>query len=343
MKHIVKWGIIGLGNIAYHFAKSLHTHDNASLIAVASKSKEKLLRFKNTFNLKSENLHDDYNKLLDNDNLDIIYIALPNSFHFEWILKGIEKKKNILIEKPAFISAKNIDLIFKHKNFQKIFFSEGYMYKYHPQIIETIKILKSGELGSPIQMQTNCGMNLIYKKNFFGFTKKKFNIEKRIFNKKLGGGVILDLGCYTSSISLMIASLNKSINKFNFKIENIKTEYQEKDIDVHSEAIINFEDKFISKVATSFTKDIGNSSVIICENGKIEIENSWNPEIGKIKITGIKKRELKFNDLINVYSSEIEHISNDIMNNKKEATYPGTKKEDIFLNTKIIDNWINDF
>ena len=92
--------------------------------------------------------------------------------------------------------------IFNHKNFESIFFSEGYMYKYHPQIIEMIKIIRSGEIGKPLQMQTNCGMNLIYKKNFF---VEKIHKDKRIFNKNLDGGVIFDLGCYFSSISLMIA------------------------------------------------------------------------------------------------------------------------------------------
>ena len=70
-------------------------------------------------------------------------------------------------------------------------------------------------------MKTNCGMNLIYKKNFFSFKKK--NLKKRIF-KKLDGGVIFDLGCYTSSISLMIASLIENVDLSNF-IKDIKTKY----------------------------------------------------------------------------------------------------------------------
>ena len=173
MKHIVKWGIIGLGNIAYHFAKSFYNLENAKLVAVASHSQEKLLRFKENFDIKNENLYKDYIKILEDKNLDVVYIALPNSLHYEWVLKGIDKKKNILVEKPAFTSTNQIEQIFNHKNFENVFLSEGYMYKYHPQIIETIKIIKSGEIGKPIEMQTNCGMNLVYKKNFFGFKKKK--------------------------------------------------------------------------------------------------------------------------------------------------------------------------
>ena len=106
MKHIVKWGIIGLGNIAFEFAKSFYNSDNADLIAVASTSNEKLIKFKQNFNIEKENLYDSYQKLLENEDIDIVYIALPNSFHFEWILKALEKNKNILVEKPALFHLK---------------------------------------------------------------------------------------------------------------------------------------------------------------------------------------------------------------------------------------------
>ena len=167
MKHIVKWGIIGLGNIAFEFAKSFYNSDNADLIAAASTSNEKLIKFKQNFNIEKENLYNSYQKLLENEDIDIVYIALPNSFHFEWILKAIEKNKNILVEKPAFVSLKEAEIIFNHKNLKNIFFGEGYMYRYHPQISEMIKIIKSGGIGKLISMELNFGIKFIKKKKFF--------------------------------------------------------------------------------------------------------------------------------------------------------------------------------
>ena len=163
MKHIVKWGIIGLGNIAFEFAKSFYNSDNADLIAVASTSNEKLIKFKQNFNIEKENLYNSYQKLLENEDIDIVYIALPNSFHFEWILKAIEKNKNILVEKPAFVSLKEAEIIFNHKNLKNIFFGEGYMYRYNPQISEMIKIIKSSEIGKLISMESNFGIKFIKK------------------------------------------------------------------------------------------------------------------------------------------------------------------------------------
>ena len=339
MKHTVKWGIIGLGNIAFEFAQSFYNVNNAELIAVASNSKEKLLKFKENFNIKKDKLYSSYDKILEDNNIDIIYIALPNSLHFKWMLRAIEKKKNILIEKPSLVSLEEAEVIFNHKNFRDLFVSEGYMYKYHPQIAETIKILKKGDIGKPYKMETNFGMNLIYKKNFFGFQKKKLDKNKRIFNKQLNGGVIFDIGCYTTSMSLMIASLIENLDTSNFKINDIKTKYLEKDIDIHSSAKINFDNKFTSNITASFVEKIGTNTIIYCDKGNILLENSWIPEKSKIKVQGIINNEFEFKNLKNVYSLEIENISNDVINNKTEASFPGTNKKDIILNTKLIDRW----
>ena len=99
-KGIIKWGIIGLGNVAHEFAKSFYNTKNAKLIAIASKSENKLAKFKAKFNIDSNNCHNGYEKLLNNNKVDIVYIALPNSLHYEWVKKSLDFKKHILVEKP---------------------------------------------------------------------------------------------------------------------------------------------------------------------------------------------------------------------------------------------------
>ena len=90
MDEVIKWGIIGLGNVAHEFAKSFYNTKNAKLIAIASKSENKLSKFKANFNIDTNNCHDDYEKLLNNKIVDIVYVALPNSLHYEWVHKSLE-------------------------------------------------------------------------------------------------------------------------------------------------------------------------------------------------------------------------------------------------------------
>jgi predicted dehydrogenase len=341
MNQIVKWGIIGLGNIANEFAKAFNASDNAQLIALASKSKEKLVEFGKNFNIEKKNLFNDYNEIIEDNNIDIFYIALTNNLHFDLILKLLDKKRNILVEKPAFLTIKQAEIVFNNKNFENVFFSEGYMYMYHPQIIELINNIKSGQIGDLIEMETNFGSNLIYKKNVFGLEKTKFDTNKRIFNKDLGGGVILDLGCYTTSMSLMIASLKENIKVSNFKVEDIKTEYLTKDIDVDSSAKIVFDNKFYSTIKTSFIKEIGSKTIITGDQGQIIIEETWSPNKSILKILGKKNNVKEFRDIRNIYALEIDNISKDIIKSKTEASFPGISKKNILLNSKIVTDWIN--
>lgn len=254
----------------------------------------------------------------------------------------VRKKKNILVEKPAFMSTKEAESIFNNNNFENTFFGEGYMYRYHPQIYEIINIIEAGEIGKLIRMESNFGINLIYKKNFLGFKIKKLNKNKRIFNKKIGGGVILDQGCYTTSMSLLIASLINNLDLTNSKIEDVKTDFLETNIDVSSKAKINFDDKFKSYISVSFTENLGNRTSIVGDNGKIVLENSWNSKESILEIFGKVNKKKVFNNLKNNYTLEIENVSKDIIEGKKEASFPGVNKKEIFYNTKLINSWINE-
>ena len=342
MDEVIKWGIIGLGNVAHEFAKSFYNTKNAKLIAIASKSENKLSRFKANFNIDTNNCHNDYQELLNNNKVDIVYIALPNSLHYEWVHKSLEFKKHILVEKPAFINFEETLKIFNHPNFNNFFIGEGFMFRFHPQIMKIIELLKDNSIGQIISMQSSFGKNLLSKKSFFGlFNSSKFNKKKRIFSKSLGGGAILDHGSYTVSMSLLIASLIDGVDIENFILSENKKKKIE-NIDVDSSVKLIFDKKFQAEITASFSKDIGNSTRIEGKDGKILITNTWNSDEGEIILINDEKKILRIKNEKNIYCREIDEISNDILNNKKEASFPGTNKKEILIGSKILDRWINE-
>jgi predicted dehydrogenase len=340
MNDIIKWGIIGLGNVANEFAKSFLDIKNAKLTAIASNNEKKLLKFRNDFNIDSEHCYKNYEKLLNCNEIDIVYIALPNSLHFKWITKAIENNKKILIEKPAFLNQQQAQNIKKKIIEKKIFFTEGFMYRYHPQIKDIIKILKEDEIGRPISMESSFGENLLTKKLFFFDKKKKVNPNARLFNKELGGGSILDLGCYPSSFSLLIASVLKKIDFKNFEIVDIKKNIGETGVDIDSSATIKFEGGFSSMIKSSFKKNIGNKSIINGEKGSIIINDTWFGN-GIKKVLGDKIYEIKNKSEKKIFSYEIENISEFILHDLNEALFPGMSLEETLLNTKILEEWLN--
>ena len=215
------------------------------------------------------------------------------------------------------------------------------MYRHHPQILKTIELLNQGIIGNLISMKSNFGKDILTKKNFLGFKSiKKPKKKNRIFNKELGGGAILDLGCYPISLSILIASLNKDIDLKKLELSNIKKNFDNAEVDVHSYLEINFDNKFRSNVAVSFTKNLGKESEIIGDKGRLTIKDSWHGEPSIIKIFNKKEKELVIQSKYNVYYYQIKNISKNIIENKKIPDYPAMNFEDSLLNMSIIDKWL---
>ena len=189
-------------------------------------------------------------------------------------------------------------------------------------------------------MKSYYGINLMKKKFLYFFTKnKRIDKNHRLFNKKLGGGAILDLGCYPSSMSILIASLKSDFKKI--QVKDKKLDFYKTGIDINSFATLHFDNNFVSYIGTSFQNNLGKKTIIKGENGTIIIEDSWHGEPSKIFIEG------KYNEVCNIssdksiYSYEIENFSNNILQNNFNVKYPGMSFEETFLNVKIIDEWLN--
>ena len=337
----IKWGIIGLGNVANVFAKSLQKTKNAKLTAIASKTPDKLSKFKNEFNINSNDCFDDYEKLLNFAEVDIVYITLPNTLHFYWTMEAIKKNKRILIEKPAFLNLGEAEIIKQKIDEKKIFFTEGFFYRHLPHISDIIKIINKDEIGKLISMESSFGKNILTKKKFFFLEKKKkINPFNRLFNKELAGGCILDLGCYPSSFSLLVASLIKNIDYKNFKMLDIKKEIGETGVEIEASALIKFEGGFTSTIKSSFKNDVGRQSIIKGTKGSITIHDTWFGGTIKKKI-GDKIIELKKRHYNEILLYEIENITKAISNNLREVAFPGMSLDETLLNTKILEEWFN--
>ena len=338
----VNWGIIGLGKMALKFAESFKDVKNAQLVSIASKDINRLKIFKEKFRIDNDLSFENYEELLQCQKVDIVYIALPNSHHYNWIMKCIEQKKRILVEKPALVSMDEAVKINNKLLGKNLLFVEAFMYRFHPQIKKIIELIKKNKIGKLISIESTFGKDIMTKKNFFKFKKnKKINKKNRLFNKELGGGSILDLGCYPVSFSLLIASLIPNINLEKIKLVSKKNDIGPTGVDIEGNMELEFNNQFKCKLSSSFKNDLGKKTIIIGDKGKLTIEDSWHATPAKIYIEGQENYNIDISYDKDVYGMQIEEISNTIIQNRKEINFPGMTISETFLNMKILEMWKN--
>ena len=338
----LNWGIIGLGTIAQKFSEAFAHTSNSILLSVASNNPKKLESFKEQFFIEDKFAFKNYEDLINCKDVDIVYIALPNSLHFYWIKECIKNNKNTLVEKPATLTYGEIEDIKKILNNKSIFFGEAFMYRYHPQIDYILELIKDNTIGNLVSMDSSFGENVLTKKKFIFFEKKKKIKENdRRFVKKLGGGCILDLGCYPTSFSLFVNSVINKNTFCDFKLLNSYKKIGETGVDIHSSTELLFKNGFKSKVEASFQKNIGRKSIIKGNTGEIIVNNTWGGNDGVLVKKKGKDKLKYFDNNKSLYSYQIEKISKNILNGNNQVEYPGMNFNETVLNMKIIDEWVN--
>ena len=321
---MVKWGIVGLGNMAHKFAQSINEVDNAQLSGIASLNKSRLSAFKSNFGISEEDSFLDYSELIKSNKVDSIYIATLNNSHLDLIIKCAENKKNILCEKPITLNhedAKKAQKIIKDNN---IIFFEGYAYRSHPQIKKIIELINNKDFGDVVSIKAE-----------FGFYVKRVRQKSRLFNKKLGGGSILDVGCYPLSF---INLFNKDTNEFKF--EQVNGNFVSTDVDDFAEAKIIINNKIKCFIKSSFKENLKNKIEIKGAKKKLIINNPWLP--GKKSILEIGNNESYHKEFIDselsLYANQIKKISENFEKKIIDDKYLVNIDESVKI-MKNLSNW----
>jgi len=185
VKTIVNWGVLGCAGIARKaMIPAILGSENGRLYAVASRTRQKLDEFSAEFHPEKTVLG--YEELLDDPDVDAVYIPLPNSLHCEWVVRCCEKGKPVLCEKPLAMNASEVERIMEASRRTGVPVMEAFAYLHGPLMGIVREILQSGMLGRIKYIESN-----------FSFLLNDLDNVRLI--KHLGGGAAYDLGCYPVS------------------------------------------------------------------------------------------------------------------------------------------------
>lgn len=191
MAGMVHWGILATGGIARKFAAQLPGSRTGRLVAVGSRTRERAERFAAEFG--GMHAHGSYEALLADPAVQAVYIATPHPGHREWVLRAAEAGKHILCEKPLALNRAQAAEMVAAARRHRVLLMEAFMYRCHPQTDALVRLLQEGAIGKLTHIEACFRLD------------RTFDPAHRLFDRRLGGGAILDLGCYPVSFSRRMA------------------------------------------------------------------------------------------------------------------------------------------
>ena len=319
------WGIIGTGRIAQAFAKSLPTSQTGKLAAVASRTQESADTFVKDF--PGVRAHGSYEAILADPDVQAIYISTPHPMHLEWCVRAAQAGKHILCEKPIGLNHSEAMAAAEAARNNGVFLMEAFMYRCHPLWAKIVEIVRSGRLGK---------LRLI--ESTFGFDAGAFNPKSRLFARELGGGAILDVGCYcTSSVRLIAGAAQGKPFAEPTRIKAVGT-LAENGVDEHARAVLSFPDGLQAQIATAITLNLGSSVVVTGSDATLRVPDPWfcGYPTAKLEIIAKGKTEtIEIPATAPLYSLEIDAVAQGL----KEGQSPCMSIDDTIGNMALLDAW----
>jgi predicted dehydrogenase len=252
---MIRFGIVGAGDIAHKFAKDIQHSPYAELVGVASRSMDRAKEFQKTYDINYA--FDSYENLATSDVIDAVYIATPHNFHKDHTILFLENKKHVLCEKPMAVNQKQLELMIQTAKANNVLLMEAMWTSFLPITRKIIEIFESNKLGLLKEIELEFGFNLI----------EDYDPDRRLLNMDLAGGSVLDIGIYPIQYALHF------MNPAQLKI-TAEAEFHDTGVDTSCQMVIVDPIRNItSKLKSSIKENLTENGKLIFENGIIEIEN----------------------------------------------------------------------
>jgi len=327
MSKKLAWGIIGTGGIAKKFAEGLRESKTGELVAVGSRAQASADAFGKEF--KISRCYSSYEALLADPTVQAVYISTPHPMHAEWAIKTAEAGKHILCEKPLTINHAEAMAVVEAAYRHNVFLMEAFMYRCHPQIAKLKELLREKAIGEVRVIQAT-----------FSF-KSKFDPRGRLYDNALGGGGILDVGCYCASAARLIAGVAIGQNFAEPLEVRGSAHLGESRVDEYAIATLKFPGEIVAQLSTGVSVQQENVVRVFGSEGNLTLASPWIPgRVGVPKIILSKDGEAKAQEILvepnaGLYTLEADEVAAHL--EKKQS--PAMSWDDSLGNMKTLDQW----
>lgn len=293
----LRWGILGLGNIARQFATGLQALPDAQLVAVGSRTQDKADAFGTQFN--APHRHGSYEALANDPDVDAVYIASPHSAHEEDALLCLNAGKAVLCEKPFTINAAQAERVIAKAREKNLFLMEAMWTRFFPLMYRLREMLAKGVIGEPRMLQAD-----------FGF-RAGVDPKSRLFNPALGGGGLLDVGVYPISLASMLFGTPALVVGL--------AHIGETGVDEQAGMVLQYEGGRLAVLSTAARVNTPQDAHILGSEGNIKIPSPWWKPATMTISAGGKSEDVALPYESNGYQFEAQEVARCLREGRTES------------------------
>jgi predicted dehydrogenase len=302
----LRWGILGAARINERLLPAIQQAANAQLIGVASRRPGAAAEILKKYAIDSTgiNTYDNPETLLEDDQVQAVYLPMANHEHAEWALRSIEHGKHVLCEKPMALNVNDIDKIKTAALAHKVVVMEGFMYRFHPQYTRVKELIDSGVIGEIRSVRAS-----------YSFMMRPARLYRLAEDVSHGGGAMWDIGCYAIH-SLRQFFVNPPLSVMAM------AKYVESGADISTSGVLDYGDGKFAQFDFSFERARRCEYEIIGSQGGLKCHVVWQlpgdtPVISWWNEDGRQGEEHLLP--ANHFCLEVEHFSDCVLNNKQPA------------------------
>ncbi len=286
MTEPVRWGILSTANINAKVLKGAALTADVDVVAVGSRDGDRSRAYASQWGI--ERAYGSYEELLADDDVEAVYIPLPNSMHHTWTMKSLDAGKHVLCEKPYSRHSAEVVAAFDKAADSGLVLSEAFMYRYHPQTKALVELVKSGQLG---RLRLISGA-------FSWPTDVPGDVR---LDPELDGGSLMDVGVYPLSAARLLAG-----EPVTAKAHQV---VGDTGVDIGFTANLQFADDVLAHFDCGFYLPDRSYLEVVGTRGRVEVSDPWHGQQPALTVTMQGAEPVRTDtDPANPYQLELEEF-----------------------------------
>ncbi|WP_046215731.1 Gfo/Idh/MocA family protein [Paenibacillus wulumuqiensis] len=312
----LNWAVVGTGEIAHDFATAIR-QVNGNVFAVCSREMKRAREF--ATECGAQHAYDDFEQMLLEPAIDIIYIATPHSNHHSYVMKCLHANKHVFCEKAITVNSRELQEIRTLAEEKKLVLAEAMTIYHMPLYRELRRFMESGRLGAIKMINVSMG------------DPKKYDPSNRFYNPELAGGALLDMGVY--ALSFVRCFLSGELEQILTSVEKAPT-----GVDTQSTTILKTNRRELAAVSLALNASIPRSGMIGCEKGYIEVKEFSRADQAIVHYTDGRTETIQSGSSSQALAYEVEYMNRCVRGEQEEHTMRLTT-DVMELMTRIRDKW----